>query len=67
MSQYPTIADHRLIGNLPTAALVSTDGNIDWFFASRCDSPSVFGSLLDHDRDGHFKTQPMVEAFTRQR
>ena len=38
MSQYPIIANHGLIGNLQTAALVSTDGNIDWFCASRCDS-----------------------------
>ena len=67
MSQYPIIANHGLNGNLQTAALVSTDGNIDWFCASRCDSPNVFGSLLDHDRDGHFKTQPMVDTFTRQR
>ena len=67
MSQYPIIAGRGLIGNLPTAALVSTDGNVDWFCASRCDSPSVFGSLLDHDRDGHFKTQRMVDTFTRQR
>jgi GH15 family glucan-1,4-alpha-glucosidase len=67
MSQYPIIANHGLIENLQTAALVSTDGNIDWFCASRCNSPSVFGSLLDLDRDGHFKTQPMVDTFTRQR
>jgi hypothetical protein len=31
MSKYPLIADHGLIGNLQTAALVSTDGTIDWF------------------------------------
>ena len=67
MSQYPIIANHGLIGNLQTAAPVSTDGNIHWFCASRCDSPSVFGSLLDHDRDGPFKTQPMVDPFTGQR
>jgi GH15 family glucan-1,4-alpha-glucosidase len=67
MSQYPLIANHGLIGNLQTAALVSTDGIIDWFFAPRFDSPNVFGSLLDHDRDGHCKTHPTVETFIRQR
>jgi GH15 family glucan-1,4-alpha-glucosidase len=67
MSEYPLIANHGLIGNRQTAALVSTDGTIDWFFAPRFDSPNVFGSLLDHDRDGHFKTQPRVDTFTRQR
>jgi GH15 family glucan-1,4-alpha-glucosidase len=39
MSKYPLIADHGLIGNLQTAALVSIDGTIDWFCAPRFDSP----------------------------
>jgi GH15 family glucan-1,4-alpha-glucosidase len=66
MSNYPLIADHGLIGNLQTAALVSTDGTIDWFCAPRFDSPSIFGALLDHDRGGHLKTRPAVDAFTQQ-
>ena len=51
---YPAIADHGLIGDLQTAALVSTDGTIDWFCCPRFDSPSVFGSLLDDEKGGHF-------------
>ena len=47
MDDYPLIADHGLIGDLQTAALVSTNGTIDWFCAPRFDSPSIFGSLLD--------------------
>ena len=65
MSNYPLIADHGLIGNLQTAALVSTDGTIDWFCAPRFDSPSIFGSLLDDDRGGHLRTRPTVDTFTR--
>ena len=31
MERYPEISDHGLIGDLQTAALVSTDGTVDWF------------------------------------
>ena len=46
MARYPNIADHGLIGDLQTAALVTTDGTLDWFCCPRFDSPSVFASLL---------------------
>ena len=64
MSDYPLIAEHGLIGDLQTAALVSTDGCIDWFCAPRFDSPSVFGSLLDHERGGHLWMRPAAGAYT---
>ena len=65
MSTYPLIADHGLIGNLQTAALVSIDGTIDWFCAPRFDSPSIFGCLLDDDQGGHFRVRPTVDVFNR--
>ena len=65
MSTYPLIADHGLIGNLQTAALVATDGTIDWFCAPRFDAPSIFGSILDHQRGGRFRIGPIAESFTR--
>ena len=58
MDRYPDISEHGLIGDLQTAALVSTDGTIDWFCCPRFDSPSIFASLLDHDRGGHFSVAP---------
>ncbi|KAB1977421.1 glycoside hydrolase family 15 protein [Streptomyces triticiradicis] len=58
MDRYPPIADHGLVGDLQTAALVSSQGVVDWFAAPRFDSPSVFASLLDHDRGGHFRLAP---------
>ena len=58
MARYPNISDHGLIGDLQTAALVATDGTVDWFCCPRFDSPSVFASLLDADRGGHFRIAP---------
>ncbi|MDF2993443.1 MAG: glucoamylase [Microbacterium sp.] len=63
MSEYPSISDHGLIGDLQTAALVATDGTIDWFCSPRFDSPSIFGSLLDHERGGHFRIRPRADTF----
>ncbi len=58
MDRYPNISDHGLIGDLQTAALVSTDGTVDWFCCPRFDSPSVFASLLDADKGGYFRVAP---------
>ncbi|MFI1098481.1 glycoside hydrolase family 15 protein [Streptomyces sp. NPDC020917] len=58
MDRYPPIADHGLVGDLQSAALVSSQGVVDWFAAPRFDSPSVFAALLDHDRGGYFRLGP---------
>ena len=58
MERYPNISDHGLIGDLQTAALVSTDGTIDWFCCPRFDSPSIFASLLDAGKGGYFRVAP---------
>ena len=58
MDRYPPIAEHGLIGDLQTAALVATDGSLDWFCCPRFDSPSVFASLLDSERGGSFRIAP---------
>jgi GH15 family glucan-1,4-alpha-glucosidase len=58
MDRYPNISDHGLIGDLQTAALVTTDGTLDWFCCPRFDSPSVFASLLDADKGGFYRIAP---------
>ncbi|MFF4388055.1 glycoside hydrolase family 15 protein [Streptomyces sp. NPDC001552] len=52
MTGYPPIADHGMVGDLQTAALVAADGTIDWWCTPRFDSPSVFASILDRERGG---------------
>jgi len=56
---YPPIADHGLIGDLQTAALVAKDGTVDWFCLPRFDSPSVFAALLDRTGGGQFALTPI--------
>ncbi|MFB7915825.1 glycoside hydrolase family 15 protein [Streptomyces sp. NPDC056061] len=64
--RYMPIAEHGLIGDLRTAALVGTNGTIDWYCCSRFDAPSVFASILDADRGGSFELAPDVPARTKQ-
>jgi GH15 family glucan-1,4-alpha-glucosidase len=66
VSRYPPIADHGLIGDLRSVALVGTDGTIDWYCCSRFDAPSVFASILDADRGGAFELAADVPAKTKQ-
>jgi len=67
VERYPNISDHGIIGDLQTAALVTTDGTIDFFCCPRFDSPSVFASLLDAERGGYFSIKPAAEGYvTRQ-
>jgi GH15 family glucan-1,4-alpha-glucosidase len=63
MDRYPNISDHGLIGDLQTAALVTTDGTIDFFCSPRFDSPSVFCSLLDADKGGYFSIRPTTDNY----
>jgi len=62
--RYLPIAEHGLIGDLHTVALVGTDGTIDWYCCPRFDSPSVFGSILDADRGGLFRISPEGDGWS---
>jgi GH15 family glucan-1,4-alpha-glucosidase len=63
---YLPIEDHGVIGNLHTAALVGTDGTVDWLCLPTFDSPSVFCSILDEEKGGHFYLRPERYARSQQ-
>lgn len=60
------IEDHGVIGDLHTAALVSTEGDIEWLCLPRFDSPSVFAALLDDERGGRFSVRCAGATRTKQ-
>jgi len=62
VTEWPAIADHGLIGDLRTCALVSTTGTVNWFCAPRFDSPSIFGALLDPEEGGCWVLAPDGEV-----
>src|SRR3954464_15222512 len=55
---YLPIAEHGLVGDLHSVALVGTNGTIDWYCCPSFDSPSVFGSILDKGRGGFYALRP---------
>jgi GH15 family glucan-1,4-alpha-glucosidase len=61
---YLPIAEHGLIGDLHTVALVGTDGTIDWYCCPRFDAPSVFAAILDSGRGGAFRISPDYDGWS---
>ena len=57
-TSYLPIEQYAVIGNCQSAALVSTDGSIDWWCPLRFEQPSVFGALLDARCGGRFVLRP---------
>jgi GH15 family glucan-1,4-alpha-glucosidase len=64
--RYPPIADHGVVGDLRTVALVSLDGTIDFLCLPDFDSPTVFARLLDAARGGHFSIGPAIPGVARE-
>ncbi|MFE9613824.1 glycoside hydrolase family 15 protein [Streptomyces sp. NPDC006012] len=65
-ARYLPIAEHGLIGDLQTVALVGTNGTIDWYCCPSFDAPSVFAAILDAERGGAFELAAAVPARTKQ-
>ena len=55
---YLPIAEHGMVGDLHTVALVGTNGTIDWYCCPAFDSPSVFGAILDKRDGGFYSIRP---------
>jgi len=64
MDDYLPIADHGIIGDLHTVALVGADGTIDWYCCPAFDSPSVFASILDKEKGGYYRISPLEDDWT---
>ena len=63
----PSIGDYALIGDCRSAALISTEGSLDWLCLPRFDSPAVFAAILDTDRGGRFQIAPTGRSTTTRR
>src|SRR5947208_14389352 len=51
------ISEYAMLSDCSSAALVGSDGSIDWLCLPRFDSPALFSRLLDPDA-GHFAIAP---------
>ncbi|MEE8369881.1 MAG: glycoside hydrolase family 15 protein, partial [Dehalococcoidia bacterium] len=58
---YKPISDYGVIGDMHSAALVGSDGSVDWLCFPRFDSPSVFAAVLDDRKGGCFRISPSGE------
>jgi len=52
------LEDYALLGNCQSAALVSSDGSIDWLCFPRFDSPACFAALLGDADNGRWMLRP---------
>jgi GH15 family glucan-1,4-alpha-glucosidase len=53
------IESYAMIGDRHTAALVGTDGSIDWLCLPRFDSPACFAAILGDSENGRWQICPV--------
>lgn len=59
------IEDYALIGDCRTAALVATNGSIDWLCVPRFDSNACFAALLGSAKNGRWQIVPADQTDMR--
>jgi GH15 family glucan-1,4-alpha-glucosidase len=52
------IEDYAIIGDMQTAALVCSDGSIDWLCRPRFDAGACFAALLGSEQNGFWRIAP---------
>jgi GH15 family glucan-1,4-alpha-glucosidase len=63
---FTPIADHGLLADCNSAALLTRDGSIDWLCLPRYDSPAIMARILDPE-GGHWSIRPTGEYTTERR
>ena len=64
---YAPLRDYAVVGDGRTAALVRSDGRIDWLAVPALDGVPVFASLLDEESGGRIELRPDGEFRTTRR
>src|SRR5689334_7487186 len=59
---YRSISDYAVIGDCHTAALISSEGSIDWACLPYFDSPAAFLRILDDEKGGYCSVAPAEPA-----
>ncbi len=57
------IEDYAIIGDMQTAALVCSDGSIDWLCLPRFDAGACFAALLGSEQHGFWRIAPSVPGW----
>ncbi len=59
--------DYGIVGNCKTCALVRKNGSIEWMCFPTFSSPSIFAKILDENKGGFLRVQPVGKYTIRQR